>query len=90
MRKFLLTAAALILTTATISFSTVYGHPAKPRVGPSFPKQLQSVERMNFGLTFENEIQVVVELTPELSEEPRSATKGTDWTDSIFPIHDTE
>ena len=35
--------------------STVYGHPAKPRVGPGFPKQLQSVERINFGFTFEND-----------------------------------
>ena len=34
--------------------STVYGHPAKPRVGPNLPKRLQSIERIDFGLTFKN------------------------------------
>lgn len=35
--------------------STIYGHPAKPRVGPNLPKQLQSIERIDFGMTFEND-----------------------------------
>jgi hypothetical protein len=34
--------------------STVYGHPGQPRLGPLLPRPLEAVERMDFGLSFEN------------------------------------
>jgi hypothetical protein len=35
--------------------STVYGSPAEPRTGPVGPDLLRSIERGNFGLTFEEQ-----------------------------------
>jgi len=34
--------------------STVYGHPGQPRLGPPLPRQLEAVQSMDFGLSFEN------------------------------------
>ena len=34
--------------------STVYGHPGQPRLGPLLPRLLEAIERMDFGLSFEN------------------------------------
>ena len=35
--------------------STVYGHPAEPKVGPPLPAALANLKRANFGVTFEEE-----------------------------------
>lgn len=35
--------------------STIFGHPADPHKGPVFPEELQKVEKLNFGLTFEHD-----------------------------------
>jgi hypothetical protein len=44
--------------------STLYGHPAQPKVGPAFPEALMELARGNFGLTFEEDgLRTRVDLT---------------------------